>query len=104
MHINPENLRKSTAYDRMPIFSGGLVSRRETLSTAEKKLLKTFGNRVRRAREQAKKSVYDVTGEDMPIKNRQHWQMIENGKKNIQLTTISKIAESLKTDIAKLFD
>lgn len=79
------------------------MPRRETLSSAEKKLLKVFGSRVRKIREQMKKSVYDVTGDDMPIKTRQHWQMIENGNKNVQLTTISKIAESLETDPAELF-
>jgi hypothetical protein len=40
-------------------------------------------------------SVYDVTGEDMAIKSRQHWQSIENGVKNINLVTIFKIAQTL---------
>lgn len=61
------------------------MPQKETLSPSEKRLLKEFGGRVKRFREQQKKSVYDVTGDDMPIKTRQHWQMIENGKKNIQL-------------------
>ena len=79
------------------------MPRREMLTPAEKKLLKAFGSRIRQIREQRKRSVYDVTGEDMPIKTRQHWQMIENGKKNLQLTTIAKVAESLDVGPADLF-
>lgn len=78
------------------------MPQKESLSPSEKRLLKEFGNRVRRCREQKKKSVYDVTGDDMPIKTRQHWQMIENGKKNVQLTTIAKLAESLEIDPSDL--
>ncbi|MGE3263114.1 MAG: helix-turn-helix domain-containing protein [Bacteriovoracia bacterium] len=79
------------------------MAERDSLTSGEKKLLKVFGTRVRAIREQQKKSVYDVTGDDMPIKTRQHWQMIEAGKKNIQLTTISKIAESLEISSGELF-
>lgn len=79
------------------------MARQHALTTAEKKLLKVFGNRVRQIREQQERSVYDITGDDMPIKTRQHWQMIENGKKNIQLTTIMKIADSLEIEPADLF-
>lgn len=79
------------------------VARRGSITTGESKLLKTFGSKVRAIRERKKQSVYDLTGDDMPITNRQHWQMIENGKKNIQLTTVFKIAESLEVDPAELF-
>lgn len=75
----------------------------ESLSASEKKLLKLFGGKVRSIRERKKQSVYDLTGDDMPIKNRQHWQMIESGKKNVQLITVFKIAESLEVDPAELF-
>ncbi len=78
------------------------MPQKETLSPSDKKLLREFGSRVKRCREQKKKSVYDVTGDDMPIKTRQHWQMIENGKKNVQLTTIAKLAESLEIDPSDL--
>ena len=79
------------------------MAKRNSLTGGEKKLLKTFGTQVRGIRERKKQSVYDLTGDDMPITNRQHWQMIENGKKNIQLTTVFKIAESLGVDPAELF-
>ena len=84
-------------------FWGVQMAQRHSLTNAEKKLLKTFGNKVREFRERKKRSVYDLTGDDMPIKNRQHWQMIESGKKNIQLTTIIKIAESLETEPSEFF-
>lgn len=65
------------------------------LSNADKKLLKAFGSRVRQIREKKNQTVYDLTGDDMPIKSRQHWQQIENGQKNINITTVFKIAKSL---------
>jgi hypothetical protein len=79
------------------------VAERDSLTSGEKKLLKLFGSNVRAIRERKKQSVYDLTGDDMPITNRQHWQMIENGKKNIQLVTVFKIAKSLEVDPAELF-
>jgi len=79
------------------------MAQRHSLTNAEKKLLRTFGSKVREIRERKKRSVYDLTGDDMPIKNRQHWQMIESGKKNIQLTTIIKIAESLEAEPSEFF-
>ncbi len=66
-----------------------------SLSKADKQILTTLGDRIRRIREKKKMSVYDVTGEDMAIKSRQHWQSIENGVKNINLVTIFKIAQTL---------
>ena len=79
------------------------MAQRATLTSGEKKLLKIFGSKVREIRERKKQSVYDLTGDDMPITNRQHWQMIENGKKNIQLVTVFKIAESLEVEPTELF-
>ena len=79
------------------------MAHRDSLTSGEKKLLKVFGGRVREIRERKKQSVYDLTGDDMPITNRQHWQMIENGKKNIQLVTVFKIAECLDVEPAELF-
>lgn len=76
---------------------------RDSLTSSEKKLLKLFGSNVRAIRERKKQTVYDLTGDDMPITNRQHWQMIENGKKNIQLVTVFKIAASLEVEPAELF-
>lgn len=72
------------------------------VSPAERRTLKAFGNRVREIREKKKLSVYDVTGEDMAIKTRQHWQAIENGRKNINLTTAFKVARTLDLGIDDL--
>lgn len=79
------------------------MAKLNSLTNGEKKLLKAFGTRVREIRDRKKQSVYDLTGDDMPIANRQHWQMIENGKKNIQLVTVFKIAEALEIEPAELF-
>lgn len=62
-----------------------------------------FGARVREIRTKKFESVYQVTGEDMPIKSRQHWQSIENGKKNLSLTTIFGIARTLDIELHELF-
>jgi len=79
------------------------MAKGNSLTASERKILKAFGGKVRAIRERKKQSVYDLTGDDMPITNRQHWQMIENGKKNIQLITVFKIAECLEVDPAELF-
>jgi transcriptional regulator with XRE-family HTH domain len=62
----------------------------------EKKVLAAFGQKVREIRDKKKLSVYDVTGDDMPIRSRQHWQAIESGEKNINLMTLFRIAETLE--------
>ena len=76
---------------------------RASLTNQDKRRLKSLGQGIRSVRERMKLSVYDVTGDDMPIKSRQHWQKIENGVKNINLTTLFKIAETLKVKIEVLF-
>lgn len=73
-----------------------------SLTKLDRQVLKAFGSRVREIREQKKLSVYDTTGDDMPIRSRQHWQSIENGKKNINLTTIFKVARSLHVKAEEL--
>lgn len=72
------------------------------VSQADKRTLKFVGNRIREIREKRKLSVYDVTGEDMAIKTRQHWQAIENGYKNINLTTVFKVARTLEVGVDEL--
>ncbi|MEZ4814425.1 MAG: hypothetical protein R3A80_04360 [Bdellovibrionota bacterium] len=81
-----------------------MAKKRQTagLSTVDKRILLKFGRKVRGIREKKKLSVYDITGEDLPIKSRQHWQLIELGQKNINLTTIFKIAQSLEIKIENL--
>jgi transcriptional regulator with XRE-family HTH domain len=74
-----------------------------SLSREDKNILKSFGDRIRDVREKKNLSVYDITGEDMPIKSRQHWQRIENGQKNINLTTVFKITKSLEIEACDLF-
>lgn len=66
------------------------------ISQTDRKILREFGERIREVRERKRLSVYDITGDDMPIKSRQHWQKIEAGQKNINLTTVVKIARSLE--------
>ena len=65
------------------------------LSITDKKVLKTIGTRVKHLREQRKLSVFDITGDDMPIRSRQHWQRIEAGQKNFNVITLFKLAKTL---------
>lgn len=79
------------------------MAKSSSLNLKEKKVLKAFGDKVRALRHRQSKTVYDMAGDDMPIKNRQHWQMIENGQKNISLITVYKVAETLEVDVTDLF-
>lgn len=72
------------------------------LSSMDKKKLKALGQRIREVRLKKDLSFYDLTGEDLPIKSRQHWQRIENGGLNITFTTFLKIAKSLEIEPAEL--
>lgn len=76
--------------------------KRHTLTPAEKALLRAVGTRIRQIREQRGFSVYDLTGDDMPVKDRQHWQRIEGGKKNINLTTVFRVAKALGVEADEL--
>ena len=67
----------------------------KSLTINDKKRLIAFGQQIERLRNLQKLTIYDVTGIDMPVKSRQHWRRIEAGKKNINLTTFFKIAETL---------
>lgn len=71
-------------------------------NSSDKDFLIEFGNRVKEIRLKRFDNIYDATGEDMPIKTRQHWQLIENGKKNINLTTLKKIALTLDVKLEAL--
>lgn len=73
------------------------------ISQSDRKTLASFGDRVKTLREKKGLTVYDITGEDMPIKSRQHWQRIENGQKNVNLTTVFKMAQTLNVKIEDLF-
>lgn len=66
------------------------------ISDKDRKLLKQFGLIVRQKREKMGLTLYDVTGEDMGVRSRQHWQKIESGKKNINLTTFFKVCRTLE--------
>ena len=70
-----------------------------SLSRAEQLLLAKLGQRIRAIRKKKDLSVYDVTGNDLPIKFRQHWQAIESGRKNISMTTLFKIAITLEVSV-----
>ncbi len=80
----------------------GLTKGTSLISTKDKKLLKELGNRIREIRNKKKLSVYDVTGEDLLIKSRQHWQKIEAGQLSLTFITLNKIAESLDVSISDL--
>jgi len=75
-----------------------------SISKDDVKNLLVVGQRIKEIREHLNLSVYDITGDDMPIKSRQHWQRIENGQKNINLTTIFKIAKTLNVKVFEIFN
>lgn len=74
----------------------GLKKGAALLSSNDKKHLKALGGKIREIREKKKLTVYDVTGEDMLIKSRQHWQKIEAGNLSLTFVTFLKIAQSLE--------
>lgn len=76
------------------------------LSSSDKKKLAKLGERIKEIREKKKLTVYDLTGDDMPIKSRQHWQKIEAGQLSLTFVTFLKVAESLEvspSEITKIF-
>lgn len=84
-------------------FGGILASKRGSSVQNDQRNLKAFGERVKELRSKKNLTIYDVTGSDMPIKSRQHWGRIERGEKNINLTTIYKVAATLEISPDKLF-
>lgn len=80
----------------------GLKKGTTLISAQDKKLLKALGDRIREIRNKKKLSVYDVTGEDLPIKSRQHWQKIEAGQLSLTFITLNKIAQSLDVPLNDL--
>lgn len=80
----------------------GLKKGTTLVSAQDKKLLKALGTRIREIRNKKKLSVYDVTGEDLPIKSRQHWQKIEAGQLSLTFITLSKIALSLDVPLSDI--
>lgn len=80
----------------------GLKKGTSLISSQDRKLLKALGNRIREQRNKQKLTVYDVTGEDLPIKSRQHWQKIEAGQLSLTFITLYKIAQSLEVSVHDL--
>ena len=74
----------------------GLAKGTALISSTDKKILKALGERIREIREKKKLTVYDVTGEDLLIKSRQHWQKIVAGQLSLTFVTFYKIAQSLE--------
>lgn len=72
------------------------------ITAADKKILLKLGRRIKEVRESKGLTVYDVTGEDMPIKSRQHWQKIEAGQLSLTFVTFWKISQSLETHPSEL--
>jgi transcriptional regulator with XRE-family HTH domain len=79
-----------------------LLRKGKLISSSDKKLLKTIGNKIREERLRQNLNVFDITGDDMPIRSRQHWQALEAGNKNFNITTLYKIASTLKIAPEKL--
>jgi len=73
----------------------GLKKGTTLISTKDRKALIQLGARIKEIREKKNLTVYDLTGEDLLIKSRQHWQKIELGKMSITFTTFLKVAKSL---------
>ena len=80
----------------------GLKKGTSLVSNNDKKLLMVLGKRIREIREKKKLTVYDVTGEDLLIKSRQHWQKIEAGQLSLTFITLYKIAQSLDINPTEL--
>ena len=80
----------------------GLTKGTALVSSTDKKILKALGERIREIREKKKLTVYDVTGEDLLIKSRQHWQKIEAGQLSLTFVTFYKIAQSLEISPVEL--
>lgn len=72
------------------------------VSPSDRRLLRQVGSRIREVRESKRQTVYDITGDDMPIRSRQHWQAIESGQKNMNITTAFKVARSLEIRLDEL--
>jgi transcriptional regulator with XRE-family HTH domain len=68
------------------------------ITAADRKALKKLGERINELRTKKKLTIYEVTGDDLPIKSRQHWQKIEAGQLSLTFVTFLKIAETLKVD------
>jgi hypothetical protein len=104
MPIDQNKSPKSRAYDRVQLRRLLLPKiRLALLSHLDRRVLRAFGRAVAAIRIAKELSVYDLTGDDMPIKSRQHWQKIESGQKNINLTTVFKVASTLQVTVEKLF-
>lgn len=80
----------------------GIKTGSKLISVKDRKLLKQFGLIVRQKREKMNLTLYDVSGDDLGIRSWQHWQKIESGQKNINLTTFFKICQTLGIQPNKL--
>lgn len=74
------------------------------ITAADKKLLVKLGRKIKNVREAKGFTVYDVTGEDMPIRSRQHWQKIEAGQLSLTFVTFLKIAKTLNQSPASILE
>ncbi|AHI06542.1 hypothetical protein BDW_10210 [Bdellovibrio bacteriovorus W] len=74
------------------------------ITTADKKVLLKLGRTIKEVRESKGLSVYDVTGEDMPIKSRQHWQKIEAGQLSLTFVTFLKITKTLNQSPSSILE
>ncbi|MBI2522734.1 MAG: helix-turn-helix transcriptional regulator [Bdellovibrio sp.] len=63
------------------------------LSAEERKFLKEFGRLIRTEREEQGLTLYGI--EDRGYPSWQHWQKLENGLRDLQLTTLVKLSKVL---------
>ena len=79
------------------------ISKGTVLTSAQdRKYLTKLGKRVKAERISRGWTLHQT--EDHGYPNWSHWQYIENGKKNINFTTLIKISKTLKISLSELLD
>ena len=76
-------------------------ARVQRLLAEERKFLKEFGRIMRTEREAQKLTLFGI--EDRGYPSWQHWQKLENGLRDLRLTTVLRISKALKKHPQKLF-
>jgi ribosome-binding protein aMBF1 (putative translation factor) len=80
----------------------GLKKGTVLISPQERKVLNKLGKRIKEERTKRGWTLHETEEHGYP--NWSHWQYIENGKKNINFTTLLKIAKTLKIKLSDLLD
>jgi DNA-binding Xre family transcriptional regulator len=80
----------------------GLKKGTVLISPQERKFLEKLGKRIKKERAKKGWTLHDT--EDNGYPNWSHWQYIENGKKNINFTTLLRISKVLKMKLSDLLE